>query len=279
MNVVLAHQQAKSLLAARAEGRSLAEVSPDLGLSIAEWHVGPDGFAIGDLTLSLAEAQEIAESERKCFSLGRDGLREIRVLSQLTGWLRSLAPTDGAPTMLVSGIPMHRIKDIEPHADTLSKIRTLQPVRGRVLDTATGLGYTAIELAKTATEVVTIELDPAAIEIARQNPWSDGLFDNPKIKQMIGDASEIVADFPDNHFSAILHDPPTISLGGELYSGAFYKQLSRILKKGGKLFHYVGDPSSGLGARTTQGVIRRLMESGFRKTIRHPEAYGILAVK
>ena len=95
--------------------------------------------------------------------------------------------------MLVSGIPMHRIKDTNPQQDTLEKIRSIKPVVGQVLDTATGLGYTAILAARTAEHVTTIELDPAVLQVCRVNPWSQELFDNPKITQLIGDSFDVVA--------------------------------------------------------------------------------------
>ena len=82
----------------------------------------------------------------------------------------SLMPTEGAPTLLVWGIPMHRIKGTNPQRDTLTKIQAIAPVAGRVLDTCTGLGYTAIEAARTAEQVVTIELDPTVLEVARLQP-------------------------------------------------------------------------------------------------------------
>ena len=83
---------------------------------------------------------------------------------------------------------MHRIKDTNPHQDTLNKIKAIAPIKGDVLDTTTGLGYTAIEAAKRPDDVTTIEIDPMAQEIARLNPWSQALFNNPKITQVIGDA-------------------------------------------------------------------------------------------
>jgi len=49
-----------------------------------------------------------------------------------------------------------------------------------------GLGYTAIEAAHTSEHVITIELDPTVVEIARQNPWSRALFSNPKIERRVG---------------------------------------------------------------------------------------------
>ncbi len=163
--------------------------------------------------------------------------------------------------------------------DTLKKIASITPVVGRVLDTATGLGYTAIEAAKTAEQVVTIELDPGAQEIARLNPWSQALFDNPKIVQIMGDAYEVVQTFEDESFARIIHDPPTFSLAGDLYSGAFYRQLYRILKRGGRLFHYIGDPNSKASGGVTKGALRRLQEAGFARVVRRPGAFGVVAYK
>jgi predicted methyltransferase len=146
-----------------------------------------------------------------------------------------------------------------------------------VLDTATGLGYTAIEAARTAERVITIELDPAGLEIARQNPWSRALFDNPRIEQIVGDAFEEVRCLPDLLFSRVIHDPPALSLAGELYSGAFYRELHRVLRRNGRLFHYIGDPESASGRNTTRGVLRRLQEAGFTRVARRPEAFGVVA--
>lgn len=181
--------------------------------------------------------------------------------------------------MLIAGFVMHRIKDTDPMQDTRRKVAAIAPVVGRVLDTATGLGYTAIEAARTAETVVTVELDPGAQEIARRNPWSQELFSNPKIQQVMGDASEVVQTFEDESFARILHDPPTFSLAGDLYSGAFYRQLYRILKRGGRLFHYIGDPESKASGGVTKGALRRLQEAGFTRVVRRPEAYGVVAYK
>jgi hypothetical protein len=180
---------------------------------------------------------------------------------------------------MISGIPMHRIQGITPDRDTLDKVRTIAPLTGRVLDTATGQGYTAIEAAKTAQQVVTIELDPAVLEIARLNPWSQPLFDNPKIEQRLGDSFDVVQEFEDESFSRILHDPPTFRLAGELYSGECYRRLFRILQRRGRLFHYIGDPNSRSGHRVTRGVVRRLREAGFSRIVRKPGSFGVVAYK
>ncbi|HEY7832660.1 MAG TPA: methyltransferase domain-containing protein [Ktedonobacterales bacterium] len=279
--VVLSHFQARPLLTARAAGASRAAVSLDLGLTTAEVELTGEGIVlpVAGGVLAWAEVERIANAENACFTVEHGVARAIQVFSETTNWLRSLMPTAGAPTMLVSGIAMHRIKHTEPHRDTLAKIAALAPIIGRVLDTATGLGYTAIEAARKAEAVVTIELDPAALAVARRNPWSRALFDNPRIQQIVGDASEVVAGFADQSFDRILHDPPVFGLAGDLYSGAFYAQLARILRRKGRLFHYIGDPESATGRRTTAGVIRRLGEAGFARVVRHPEAFGVTAFK
>ena len=278
--IVVSYVQIAPLLRQRQTGQTTAEMSPDLGLTTVAVALVVEGARFpDDELLSWADAETIAAEENKCFVLRNGAIDEIRVFSEHTNWVRSLMPTTGAPTMLVSGTPMHRIKGIEPHADTLRKIKTIGPMLGRVLDTATGLGYTAIEAAKTATEVVTIELDPAGLEVARLNPWSRALFTDRKIVQLIGDTFDVAQTFEDESFSRILHDPPMFSLAGHLYGGEFYRQLFRILKRKGRLFHYIGDLESTSGRNIVRGVIRRLQESGFTRIVRHPEAFGVVALK
>ena len=223
--------------------------------------------------------EKISKSEVNCFILKDNTIRPIQVFSESTNRVCSLMPTMGAPSMLIAGFVMHRIKDIDPMQDTLRKIAAISPIVGRVLDTATGLGYTAIEAAKTADEVVTIELDPGVQEIARLNPWSHALFHSPKIRQIMGDAYEVVQTFEDGSFSRVIHDPPTFSLAGELYSGAFYQQLFRVLKRGGRLYHYIGDPNSKASGGVTKGALKRLQEAGFTRVVRKPEAYGVVGYK
>ena len=255
-------------------------LSLDLNLTESEVRLGSESVLFpGGETLSWGSIEEISENEVACYSVDGNAAKPIKGFSEFSGRVYGLMPTESAPTMLISGIPMHRIKDTNPREDTLNKIRALKPIRGDVLDTTTGLGYTAIEAAKTATHVVTIEIDPTAQEIARQNPWSQALFDNPKIEQMIGDAFDKIGEFEAESFSTIIHDPPMFSLAGDLYSREFYQQAFHVLKPNGRLFHYIGDPESKSGARITAGVIRRLQEAGFKRVTRAPQAFGVVAHK
>ena len=277
---VLSHFQTAPILKARQGGLSAVSISTDLGLSIEEVRLNADGvfFANGQ-SLTWAGIEEINASESACFYIENNSPKAIQGYSEEFERFYSLMPTEYAPTMLISGIPMHRIKGTNPYLDTLSKIRAIAPLGGRVLDTATGLGYTSIEAAKFAAHVVTIELDPIALGIAWLNPWSRPLFNNPRITQVIGDSFEEIAQFETGSFSCIIHDPPTFSLAGELYSAAFYKQAFCVLKHRGRMFHYIGDPNSKTGARLTKGAIRRLQEAGFARVNHAPQAFGVVAYK
>ena len=277
--IVLSHFQVNPLLEARKRGDSSATTSPDLALSTVEVTLDADGVRFPDESrLSWADAAEISDQEVACFRLDGDTIRKIQAFSDVTNRHCSLMPTSSAPTILIAGFPMHRIKGTNPYHDTLTKIKAAAP-QGRVLDTSMGLGYTAIQAAKTADSVITVELDPAVVEVARHNPWSRELFEDSKIERRIGDSFDEVATFAPETFNRIIHDPPTMQLAGDLYSGEFYRELYRILKPNGRLFHYIGDLESPFGARIAKGVVERLGKAGFRTVTRRTEAFGVVAVK
>ncbi len=276
---VLSHYQAEPLLKARRNGEVATITSLDLGLTTvdvvltAEGVRTPNDGCMDWVTLTLIAADDVG-----CYVIDGGEAIKAQQFSDSLNRMYSLMPTRRAPTMLISGIPMHRVKDVDPTEDTRRKIRAANP-RGRVLDTATGLGYTAIEAARTAEHVTTIEIDPTALAMARLNPWSRGLFDHARIQQVIGDSFDVVADLPDESFSVIIHDPPIMSLAGDLYSTDMYAELFRILKRSGRLFHYIGDPQGKMGANVTRGATRRLQEAGFAWVERRPEAFGVVAYK
>jgi len=280
--IVLSFFQVRPLLLARQEARSSASTSLDLGLTTSEVVLEPDRVVFascGGEWLSWADIEAIGNNGLACFVVEDNSVVKIQRFSEQFNRFYSLMPTSRAPTLLISGIPMHRVKGTDPHQDTLTKIRAASPDGGLLLDTATGLGYTAIQASRTAARVVTIELDREVLAVARQNPWSRSLFDNPRIEQIVGDTLDELPGFADGSFSRIIHDPPTFSLAGELYSAACYRQLFRVLKRGGRLFHYIGDLDSKSGHNVMKGAIRRLQEAGFERIVRRPEAFGLLAFK
>ncbi|RLF64622.1 MAG: SAM-dependent methyltransferase [Thermoplasmata archaeon] len=190
-----------------------------------------------------------------------------------------LVPTEKAPTVEINGIRMHRTKDLDPWEDAKRKVSQIK-VRGTVLDTCMGLGYTAIWARKLgASTVISVEKDENIIFLASLNPWSSEVFNDPNINVIKGDVFYVVQYIRDETIDAIIHDPPRISLAGELYSAEFYRELYRILKPGGFLYHYVGRPGARYrGKNYIRGVMLRLSRSGFivRKT---EDSTGVIARK
>lgn len=276
--MIVSYIQARPLLEARKRGVLRIDVSPDLGISCSSASLSDAGVSFaGGEALTWEEVEMISRSEVACYAVGAQGARPIQTFSETTQRVCSLLPTSGAPGLLLSGFVMHRIKGIDPYQHAQRMLAALAPVRGAVLDTTMGLGYTAIGAAQSAESVVTIEIDPAVGAIAQLNPWSQELFQNRRIARILGDAREIVPTFSPGQFDRIMHDPPAFKLAGELYSGAFYRELRRVLKRGGRLFHYIGDPQSKVGGRLVRGVRQRLQEAGFARVLLRAQAYGIVA--
>src|SRR3989344_7658997 len=151
---------------------------------------------------------------------------KIQFFSSETQRFYQLFPTKTAPTLKISGVPMHRHTHVDPLTDTTLKIQALRP-KGTGLDTCTGLGYTAIYCAKEpeVEKVITVERDENVLKIAGMNEFSSELFENKKIEIIQGDVFEKIKEFPARYFDCILHDPPTFIMATELYSLGFYREL------------------------------------------------------
>jgi uncharacterized protein len=272
--------QARAILAAQRQGQSQVQSSLDLGVTPTVLDLGADGVTSPDGTrLTWQQVEQLIEHENVCFELEAGELTPIRGYSSSLRRTYQLMPTEAEPALLLSGFIMHRVRDVSPREGAQAMVKAILPVRGRLLDTATGLGYAAIEASLHAAEVVSVELDPLAQEMARRNPWSRALFDNPRIQLCIGDSGELIRGFEAGSFAAVVHDPPAINLAGELYAEEFYVEVLRVLGRGGRFFHYIGDPNSASGGRVTKGVMRRLMSAGFRKIVPKADAFGVLALK
>ncbi len=209
--------------------------------------------------------------------------KELWKVAVFDNGLYRLRMMKGKPILEIDGLRMHLIKDFDDVLD-YSKlvVRGLGVREGdSVLDTCMGLGYTAIEASKKAGKsgkVVTVELSPAVIAMAKWNPWSRELFEG-RI-EVVGEKScyDYVQQAKDGQFDKIMHDPPRFSKAGELYSRTFYKELFRICKKGGKLFHYVGSLGEKRGD-VMGDAAKRLEECGWKVVKKNKRLQGIFAVK
>lgn len=253
------------------------ELSLDLNLTTTEVRVSADGLVLpGGLTVPRAELEEMARKTRRVFSLKHGSVEPVEIADQHYYKLR---PTTGAPTIEIDGIQMHRTTGIDPFDDSRLKIEGTVREGDTVLDTCGGLGYTAIWAVRAgAMRVVSVEICPEVRSLRARNPWSRQLF-NPPIELVDADIFDYIQTLPDASFGSIIHDPPRFSLAGELYSSEFYAHLARMLKPGGRLFHYTGAPYSRRARRDFPSeVARRLSSAGLRARY-EPAKMGITSRK
>lgn len=248
----------------------------DAGLSLTRISIGEDYAEIEKEKIPLQEFKKIKENSYYIIESGH--LQKLAFFSDESNFYYKLMPTADWPTITLSSTPMHRWVIVSPKEDTLSKIKEISPVKGRVLDTCCGLGYTAIMSAKEADEVYTFEKDEYVMHIAKFNPYSQELFDNKKIRLSKGDICKIIYKLEREFFDRIVHDPPTFKYAPELYSLEFYKQLFRVIKKDGILYHYAPWPHR-KGKPLYPRIIRNLKEAGFRNAKYSKESSGVVAQK
>lgn len=182
--------------------------------------------------------------------------------------LIKLVPTEwGAPTFEIDGIKMLPTLRVSPYEDAREKVALIQPRDKTILDTCGGLGYFAswcLEL--DAAAIVSYERSAAVIWLRHLNPWSpegSGQAD-ARLTLTEGDVLERIGSHAKGSFDAILHDPPRFGIAGDLYSQQLYDELARVLKRKGKLFHYVGTPNKLTTGRDVPAeVAKRLQRAGF----------------
>lgn len=277
--MIISSRQASQLLEAKKKGMKSTEVSLDMNISKTEIKIENDFFIFPDARkLDETQFKKLIKDNTSCFMVQNNSLVKVQLFSEHTNKFYKLVPTEDAPTIEISGIRMHVTKDMTPMEDTKRKIESIMPIKGIVLDTCMGLGYTAILASRYSDFVFTCEKDGNVMEIAHFNPWSKELFNNKKINIINADILKQIKFFKDGMFDAVIHDPPRLSLASELYSLDFYRQLFRVLKRGGKLYHYTGSPGSKNRRINLAGnVSKRLRQSGFKDI--NKAHYGLTAGK
>ena len=258
-----------------------AAVSLDLGLTETEVQVTDVAVTLPDgIMIPRSDIAACAKDDENIYHIVDGVLKKVARFSEETGKFYTMRPTATWPSLEISGITMHRIKNADPASDAKVRIDRIAPLTGHVLDTCGGLGYTAVTAAQFASKVTVLEIDPNVADLCRINPYSRGLFELDHIDYLLTDAAEYVEDVPDATFQAIVHDPPTFAVAGDLYSAAIYEQFLRILQPGGRLFHYTGAPGSRRrGQDLPSRVATRLNGVGFEQVQVSEEVQGVLARK
>ncbi|MHA1905873.1 MAG: methyltransferase domain-containing protein [Candidatus Thorarchaeota archaeon] len=273
MKIVLDAQAAKKLLNALEMNQESVEVSLDLGQSFTDVNLNE---AIWDIE-SIRKISR--ESNSVYFIENGDYYQAAISTTHYYRLFRSMGSR--VPALMIDGVLMHRVKDVDPGKDAQMKARLCAQKGFKMLEICTGLGYSAIAcLDKDIQNIITIEKDENVLKLAEINPWSSRLFTDERVKIVNGDALLEILQLKDNQFDGVLHDPPRFSMGSELYTLDFYQEIYRVLKSKGVLYHYVGSPGSKYKKRDIpKGVMTRLREVGFRDVTRRQETLGIIARK
>jgi len=192
--------------------------------------------------------------------------------------LIKLVPTEwNVPTFEIDGIKMLPTAKESPLDDARRKVALVRPQARVVLDTCGGLGYfAACCLDAGAARIDSFEKNADVLWLRTLNPWSpDPQASGGRLRLVHGDVTAAITALPDAGYDAILHDPPRFGIAGELYSQAFYDQLARVLRAGGRLFHYTGAPNRLTSGRDVpREVARRLAKAGLQA---EPVLDGVLA--
>lgn len=258
------------LRAAACEGSHKVECSLDLDRSRTTVEAGPEAWSWQDRRYPYLDVC----AERTIYFW--DGCA-FQPAARFGTSLIKLVPTPwGAPTFEIDGIKMLPSERVSPYADAQRKVGLVQPRGKSILDTCGGLGYFAAWcLQGQAKHVLSFEKNADVIWLRGLNPWSPPVDDRLTLIQ--ADIAEQLPTLPDESVDAILHDPPRFGIAGELYSQAFYDELSRVLKRRGRLFHYTGTPNKLTSGRDVpREVLKRLRHAGFAAEL---NGDGVLARK
>ena len=205
---------------------------------------------------------------------------EFAPASRFSGALIKLVPTPwGPPTFEIDGIKMLPTAKESPLDDARRKVALIEP-RGRVvLDTCGGLGYfAACCLDAGAAHIHSFEKNADVLWLRALNPWSpdpDAPERGGRLQLSHADVLQAITQIGDASIDALLHDPPRFGIAGDLYAQRFYEQLARVIKRGGRLFHYTGSPNKLTSGRDVpREVAKRLEKAGFKT---HAALDGVLA--
>ena len=262
-----------ALTAAHAAGHATWQGSLDLGRSHGEAQLGAEHWHWQDIAYPYPGKLK----DRTLYWWDGDAFAPV---SRYAGKLIKLVPTDWqVPTFEIDGIKMLPTLKESPLDDARRKVALVQPAGKTVLDTCGGLGYfAACCLDAGVARLQSFVKNEDVLWLRTINPWSpDPEASGGRLQLAHADVSQAITTLPDAAFDAVLHDPPRFGIAGELYSLAFYQQLARVLRKGGRLFHYTGSPNKLTSGRDVpREVAKRLETAGFKAEL---ALDGVLAVR
>ncbi len=246
-----------TLLAARDAGAVAIRCSLNLGRSVAHVEIHPEEW-----TFNGARYPYLATCKVRTIYFWDGGA--FLPAARFSDSLIKLVPTEwGAPTFEIDGIKMLPTSRLSPYEDARIKVALIEPHGKVIVDTCGGLGYFASWcVTGGAAQILSYEKNPDVLWLRGLNPWSPVDCSTLTLRQ--ADVTAVLPGLASRSVDAILHDPPRFGIAGELYSRDFYRQLARVLKPRGRLFHYTGSPNKLTSGRDlAREVLSRLQAVGF----------------
>ena len=265
---ILSSDSIRKIQQAMKNKRKEVAVSLDLGKTIIKIPVIEEGPLIEGNTIRLPK---VRDKDKSCYLIKGKSIEKMQYMSEVTGEFYKLIPTSGRPLLQISGTSMHK----QPFVERIEK----EQLRGNVLDAGTGLGYTAMIAAKTAKQVITIEHDPTVIELQKLSPWSQELFTRKNITRLEGEAPNFIKNFDKESFDNVIYDAGTPRSSGLFFSTEHYAETYHVLKRNGKLYHYLPRPQIEQGRDFAKAIIERLEELRFRLLERNEKDCYIIMQK
>ena len=272
---LLTRDVAGSMRTARDAGAATWSGSLDLGRTTATVSLHADGWEWQGRRHPYADKLK----DRTIYYWHDQGFEPA---SRFSGALIKLVPTEwGVPTFEIDGIKMLPTSKASPLEDARRKVELVQPRGKVVLDTCGGLGYfAACCLEAGAARIRSFEKNADVLWLRTLNPWSpdpEASASGGRLELAHADISQAITQVANESADALLHDPPRFGIAGELYSQTFYGELARVLRRGGRLFHYTGTPNRLTSGRDVpREVARRLEAAGFKA---QPALDGVLATR
>src|SRR3989344_7637669 len=128
---IISSRDLRNINEAIEKGLTEIEVSLDFGLTNTKINLDKNGFYIDK---ELIKSKKIKETDKSCYIVRDNSLEKVQYFSD--GRLYKLIPTNNRPILQISGTSMHK-------KDFLEKLGR-DKLRGMILDSGTGLGYSSI---------------------------------------------------------------------------------------------------------------------------------------
>jgi ubiquinone/menaquinone biosynthesis C-methylase UbiE len=153
-----------------------------------------------------------------------------------------------------------------------SRIASVLPVRGRVLDLGSGHGLVALALSVGSgeREIIGVDHDPGRVRLAEKAMANSGIVSKPRFE--VGDLQKALASFPDSSLSGIA----MIDILHYFDAAAqmeLLKQAARVLRPAGILAVREVDSEGGVSAVWNKCYERLSLKVGFTRSLRRQPVF------